>query len=123
MDTHVHEGAEDAILTYKREEAQCLWKRLETSHGENGANQNEPNAEFPKWWDTSSLPPLSSPVSSQDVSIVNSLVSNLSDLLCMYVYILLCKYIVLFFICKIFFMVNVRDFLSLLNNSPSCIEI
>lgn len=45
MDTHVHEGAEDAILTYKREEAQCLWKRLETSHGERAMESNEAKQE------------------------------------------------------------------------------
>lgn len=47
------------------------------------ANQNEPNAEVPKWWDLSSLFPSSPsrPVFSPDASMINTLVSNLSDLL------------------------------------------
>lgn len=119
LHTHVHEGVEDTIFTYKREEVQYLWKRLETFHGQNRADQSEPNAQVPKWWDSSSLPPLPSPVVFQDVSIAISLVSNFSDLLlCLYIHILLCKYVALFCMCKMFFTVNIRDFLSLLNNSP-----
>lgn len=50
--------------------------------GRMGANQNESNAEVPKWWDLSSLFPSSSsrPV-SPDACMINTLVSNLSDLL------------------------------------------